>query len=346
MTQSITMASMLRKNGHEVVSVLIGKSQRRVIPAFYFHKIETSVTTYESPNFIVDKEQKGVRIFKTIIYNLKRFGIYRKSMQLIHAEIRKHRPDIIVNFYDLLAGLYFFLYNPRIPHICLGHQFLVFHPQFVFPKNSFFDRLMLRVNTYLSSLRATKRLALSFVPMPHLLSKKIFVVPPLLRNEVLHMQPEDKNYILAYILNDGYRKEITAWHENNKAQVVHFFSDSRNDIDKEEIHENLYWHKINDVLFLEYMRNCTAFASTAGFESICEAMYLGKPIMMVPTGGHFEQECNAIDACKAGAGITAKTFDLTRLIQYIPSHDREKSKKFRTWAESAEEQFMHYLLLK
>lgn len=49
------------------------------------------------------------------------------------------------------------------------------------------------------------------------------------------------------------------------------------------------------------MAGCKAYASTAGFESICEAMYLGKPVLMVPA--HIEQDCNAYDAMKAGAGI-------------------------------------------
>lgn len=49
------------------------------------------------------------------------------------------------------------------------------------------------------------------------------------------------------------------------------------------------------------MAGCKAYASTAGFESVCEAMYLGKPILMVPA--HIEQDCNAYDAEKSGAGI-------------------------------------------
>lgn len=31
----------------------------------------------------------------------------------------------------------------------------------------------------------------------------------------------------------------------------------------------------------------------AGFESVCEAMYLGKPLLMVPA--HIEQDCNISD---------------------------------------------------
>lgn len=49
------------------------------------------------------------------------------------------------------------------------------------------------------------------------------------------------------------------------------------------------------------MAGCRAYASTAGFESICEAMYLGKPVLMVPA--HIEQDCNAYECPAAGAGL-------------------------------------------
>lgn len=39
------------------------------------------------------------------------------------------------------------------------------------------------------------------------------------------------------------------------------------------------------------MQGCSGYVTTAGFESVCEAMYLGKPVMMIPT--HVEQEINA-----------------------------------------------------
>lgn len=62
------------------------------------------------------------------------------------------------------------------------------------------------------------------------------------------------------------------------------------------------------------MAGCKAYASTAGFESICEAMYLGKPVLMVPA--HIEQDCNAYDAMKAGAGIISDSFDLQPLLRF------------------------------
>ncbi|WP_369682453.1 hypothetical protein [Hoylesella buccalis] len=50
------------------------------------------------------------------------------------------------------------------------------------------------------------------------------------------------------------------------------------------------------------MANCKAYATTGGFESVCEAMYMGKPAMMIPV--HVEQECNAHEAMLEGAGST------------------------------------------
>lgn len=77
--------------------------------------------------------------------------------------------------------------------------------------------------------------------------------------------------------------------------------------------ETLSYHQIDDVKFLNGMANCRAYASTAGFESICEAMYLGKPVLMVPA--HIEQDCNAYDAMIAGAGIIGDSFELESLLR-------------------------------
>ncbi len=90
------------------------------------------------------------------------------------------------------------------------------------------------------------------------------------------------------------------------------------------------------------MKDCSGYVSTAGFESICEAMYLGKPVMMVPTEGQFEQECNAIDAVKSNAGISSKNFDISILLDYLPKHKSVKI-EFGSWIDQAEKIFLKEL---
>lgn len=80
------------------------------------------------------------------------------------------------------------------------------------------------------------------------------------------------------------------------------------------------------------MSGAKAYATTGGFESVCEAMYMQKPVLMVPT--HIEQECNVIDAQVSGAGVSATEFTLSLLIDFIPTYKPDSA--YRLWVNSAE----------
>jgi uncharacterized protein (TIGR00661 family) len=201
---------------------------------------------------------------------------------------------------------------------------------------------MLNFLTRLTSTGAEKLLALSFSPMPDLPGKKIYVVPPLLRKEVLGLSPEDGGYILGYMLNAGYGEEIIRWHNSHPEIIAHFFWDKKDAPEDLEAGPNLFFHRINDVKFLEYMKGCSGYASTSGFESICEAMYLRKPVLMVPTAGHIEQRCNSVDAVRAGAGITSDNFDLDKLLEFIPTFNKDDG-QFIQWVKQAEQKFIELL---
>ena len=170
--------------------------------------------------------------------------------------------------------------------------------------------------------------------MTNIPKKKLFVVPPVLRKNILDLNPKNEGFIHGYMLNQGYANEIIEWHKKNPNIETHFFWDKKDANEETVIQKNLIFHKINDVKFLDYMSRCTGYASTAGFESICEAMYLNKPIMMIPTAGHFEQKCNALDASLSGAGIFSDEFDITKLLEYIPNHKTDNA-IFKKWVDSA-----------
>ncbi|MGE9295611.1 MAG: glycosyltransferase family protein [Puniceicoccales bacterium] len=204
------------------------------------------------------------------------------------------------------------------------------------------DRSLLLFNNRLTAFGAEKLLALSFREMDDLPDRKIFVMPPLLREEVLQSEPSAGDFILLYILNDGYAEEVANWQKKNPEVVIHGFWDRPGAEETEEFQPNLFFHKLSGPKFLKRMAECRAFVSTAGFESICEAMYLDKPVMMRPTGGHFEQQCNAIDAVKAGAGMSGQSFDLTAFLDSL-KEDRPPNAAFRNWANRADRAFLEQL---
>lgn len=340
MTQAISLRNRLIKYGHEVPAVIIGSSINREIPSFFYKKIDTNVIEIDSPNFVLDKKKK-INIFKTIIYNIYYLRRFLKSLKKIKQTVNYFQPDIIINFYDLMGGFYYLIHNPKITYYCIGHQYLVFHPDFKFPKGQSIDKFLLKLNTKMTSFRADKLLALSFRKMADVISDNLYVVPPLIRRSVLNLTPSNQGYIQGYMLNHGYANDIIEWHKQNPTVETHFFWDKKEAEEETVIHRNLVFHKISDQKFLDYMSGCLAYASTAGFESICEAMYLGKPVLMVPTAGHYEQKCNALDASINGAGIISEEFDLTKLLNYIPHY--KPNKKFRDWVHSADEVFMSYI---
>lgn len=341
MTQAISLRDMLIRHGHEVPEVLVGKSPNREIPKFFFDKIQVPVHTYESPNFQVAQNNKGIKVYQSIFKNVKSLGTYRRSMRFIKQRIEELKPDLVINFYEMLGGLTYMFLRPKAPYLCLGHQHLLLHSKFVFPKGNWMQIWMLNFLTRITAFNAKKQLGLSFVEMPDEPRKKLYVVPPLLRKEVLDITPSDKGYILGYMLNAGYSEEIIAWHKKNPDQEAHFFWDKKDAPEDLEVQSKLFFHRISDVKFLAYMKDCRAYASTSGFESICEAMYLKKPILMVPTAGHIEQLCNSVDAVRAGAGIACKSFELDKLIEYIPTYKRDDT--FVNWVRSAEDKFIQHL---
>ncbi|WP_309399933.1 glycosyltransferase family protein [Cerasicoccus maritimus] len=342
-TQAMALRRLLASHGHEVTQVLVGKNDRRDIPQFFKDGIHAPVRMFRSPTFVVDANRRGILIGPTIFKNLLRLPLYIKSFFVIRRRIRRHKPDVVVNFYELLAGLSFMAFRPRKTKImCVGHQYLLHHPEFEFPPGKVMDRTMLLFNNWMTAFGSDKLLALSFREMDDLPDRKIFVMPPLLRDEVIQLDPKPGDFILLYILNDGYAEEVANWQKQNPHVVIHGFWDRSGAEEMEEYQPNLFFHKLSGVKFLERMATCKAFVSTAGFESICEAMYLDKPVLLRPTGGHFEQQCNAIDAVKAGAGMAAEAFHLDEFMEFI-QQDRAPNAAFRNWARRADQRFLEML---
>lgn len=344
MTQAIALQNLILKHGHEVCAVMVGKSKRREIPAFFFEHIQAEIIPFESPNFVTSKDNKTIKLGRTIVHNLLKTKRFYGNLKKIDAVVKAKKPDVYVNFYDFLGGLYFQWFNPKIPLICVGHQYLLEHPDFVFPKNiNKMAKFWYFMNTKITSHGAVKKLALSFREMPDCAKKNIIVVPPLLRDEVKNTQPSTNDYLLVYMVNAGYSDDIIAWHNNNLDTAIELFCDRKDMPDKTVIDGNLTFNQLNDEVFLNKMKDCKAYASTAGFESICEAMFLGKPVLMIPPQGHFEQMCNAQDAILAGAGIQANEFDLTQLLQYVPNYNNSSQDVFKKWVNSAEDYFVKIL---
>lgn len=351
LTQAMTMERLLHEAGHEVVGMLVGKSPARVLPQFFKDGVSAPVEQFESVNFVASSDNRKPDYAKTGLYNLMNLSAYLPSMVFIIKRIKTLRPDVIVNFYDVLGTNAYNLSLTDAPMVCLGHQFLFKHGGFKFPTFGYEGHVALNMFTDMISLRAAKVLALSFRNMPP--DGKIHVVPPLLRPEVRTVrQPESVEGgsapIHGYLLNAGFAHDVREWHSRHPEVTLSFFWDRPD----EYVDETLSFHSLDDKAFLEGLAGCRAYASTAGFESVCEAMYLGKPLLMVPS--HIEQKCNAFDATNYGRPLdgsrtdgprpacTSDHFDLDLLTEFA-ANQYEPDQDFRPWVDSADRIFLEEL---
>ena len=336
MMQALALSEMLRRNGLEVSTVVVGKSKQRTIPEFFIEEIGVNVEKVDSPNFITDGQNKSVRIGKSIAAALFGLRKYRRSIRSIDRLVKKDEPDVIINFYDFIGGLYNRLKSPDAKFICIAHQYLVGHSSFNFAKGSLIDRASFHISNWLTSFDADLRLAISF---QRYTDEKMSIVPPLLRSGVLNRAVAHGDHLLVYLLNHGYATDIDQFHEQYPEEVIHCFWDKSDAPDELKIDETLTYHRLDGEKFLKFLASCKGYITTAGFESVCEAMYLEKPVMMVPVEGHYEQACNALDATKAGAGMWEKSFDLKKFLDYLPTHEGN-SEELREWVDRAEAIYM------
>jgi len=338
-TQALSMKAMLERNGHEVVAVMVGCSTKRTLPNFFIEKINNKIIRFQSPNFLPTPKGKSSPLIISILYNLLLLPVYIQSLFKIRQTIRENQPDIVVNFYEFLCGITYGLFNPAPPMINVAHQYYFITSDFNYTGKNKFQFKLLNFYSKLTAINAKKILALSFREVQ---KKKnlgnIVIVPPLLRKEVLNKKPTKGDYLHGYLLNSGYIDELIDWSLDNPKQKLHFFWDNTDEED-EILIPNLTMHQLSDTMFLDYLAGCKAYATTGGFESVCEAMYLQKPVLMVPA--HIEQECNVIDAMLSGAGVTAPVFDLDILLNFVPTYT--ESIKFRYWTHKSEALFVYEL---
>jgi uncharacterized protein (TIGR00661 family) len=336
LTQAISVYEMLTARGYNVSAVIIGASKGKAIPSFVRERIRVPLILLDSPHFIKDKHNRAISLAKTIVNAVKNIGTYIKSIRHVYKIIEDFKPDIVINFYEPLTGLAAFFKRMDTKIISVAHQYLYLHPDFVFPESSSRKhQWLIQQYTRMTAVGSDTLLGLSFYPLERSIYQNIRICPPLLRNEITQQDIYTGKHILVYLVNAGYMKNIIDWHRDHPQFELHCFTDSPAIKGKWQYHDRLFFHSLDDRKFLYYMANAQALVTTAGFESVCEAMYMGKPVLMVPVENHFEQWCNARDAASCGAGIFADRFDISVLLKYLPEHV-DNSEMMKSWVHQAE----------
>jgi uncharacterized protein (TIGR00661 family) len=329
MTQAMAVKEMAEAAGHQIVAVTLGVSQQRPVPAYFASAMRTPVRQLPTLEFKY-KNSKSVSNTATLLGVFGNLPKYFRILRQLDDIVRETQPDVIINFFEPMAAFYALTHSKRPPVVAIGHQFMFQHPGYVRAPQLWKQLLSMRIYTWLLGARATK-LALSLYEAPDLPEKRIIVGPPILRKQLFSLQPNlNGDFTLVYLLNHGYAEQIIKWSDANPKTKLHCFYDKPGAPADFQHSPSLTFHRLDGEKFLQMMAECRHVVCTAGFESVSEAAWLGKPLFLVPVENHVEQQVNAIDAQQFGIGIAENSFNLDRLAE-LPDH--LPVEKFRAWME-------------
>lgn len=297
------------------------------------------ISTVTTPDFAY-KNNRQVNLLASLAGIARNIPAYLRSLSTLRAAVRESQPDVIINFFEPMTGLYALTCRNRPPVVAVAHQFMYEHPSYVRAPGKRMQQFGMKWYVRMVGA-ASKRFALSLYEAPDIPAKDLVVAPPILRRQLFELQPNaNGNFVLVYLLNHGYAEQIIDWHKKNPGTVLHCFYDKPGAAAETPYDDTLTFHRLDGEKFLRLMAESKYVACTAGFESLAEAAWLGKPLFLVPVEGHIEQQINAIDAMRAGIGVADVSFNLDRLSE-LP--ERLDNRAYRAWLSRADSLLLHTL---
>ena len=195
--------------------------------------------------------------------------------------------DLVINDFESITSLA--CAYKKIPSVNFGHQASFISPKTPRPeKKEAMGEWILR-----NYARATQYIGLHFKQYDD------FILPPVIKKEILQAEPQDKGHITVYLSSftdavlEGYFKPLKEF----RFQV--FSREVKQPLQR----GNILFIPVNKTAFSRSLINCRAIITGAGFETPAEALYLGKKLMAIPIRGQYEQLCNAAALSKMGVTI-------------------------------------------
>lgn len=281
------IASHLCEQGHDLWLVSYDRGYRNLKDDFRVLEVE---------GLSIGSENNKVSVVRTIVANLKRLLAGHRTLQELRKRVfQEWQPDCVITDFEPMTA--YLANQSRIPLITIDNQHAIRYLRYECPPE-------LRMGQ-----RLTKTIIRAMIPRPDVslvtafapgkpVNKRTFVFPPILRREVLQLQPRDEGHVLVYVtqhfesLLEGLRRcprETFRVYGFNRAGT----------------HGNLDFRPFSRTGFLEDLAGAKAVIATAGFTLISEALYLRKPYLAFPMLGQFEQELNAFHLERLGYGKRA-----------------------------------------
>lgn len=244
-------------------------------------------------------------------------NLYKKAAQL--------KPDVIVTDFEIYATMVSKLRG--IPLISLDNIHIITQAKIDYPKHHLGEMLKAVgvIKTYV--VKPKVHIITSFFYPKIKPRKNAVIYPPIIREDILKLEPKEGNHIIVYQTSRESEKLIKRLKAlKDEEFIVYGFN-------KNEIDRNLTYKEFNEDEFYDDLASAKAVICNGGFTFISEAIHLKKPIYSVPAIGNFEQTLNGFYVQKLGYGEYHEVMSAKRVSNFLkklPKYQRRLAKVKKT----------------
>ncbi|TAJ51909.1 MAG: hypothetical protein EPN60_04660 [Nevskiaceae bacterium] len=251
-------------------------------------------------------DRGGHSALKTVVENLSPMAdllLRGHGMEQVEREFKDRDIQLVIS--DSEAWTHRAARRLGIPRISFDHVGILAYCKPHFPPDLWHLGMRDAIG-YRAAMGVPERILISSFYQAEPKYPGVKIVGPMLRDEVLRAKPSRGDFLLAYF-NKGqhqYLPHIDRALRLLDVPVVIYGTPHRGKV------ENLDFRAPSNEWFVHDLARCRAVISTAGNQTIGEAVHFGKPILAIPEDA-FEQRLNAHLIERMGVGMKASLRGLT-----------------------------------
>jgi uncharacterized protein (TIGR00661 family) len=305
--RSRVVAQHLYQRGHEVKLVASGRARDYL--ARYFPDVE------RIPGFAMEYREGRVARGPTVRRTLRAMRpAVRESVAMYRTAISGWQPDVCVSDFDSFSHVFGRLFGR--PVISLDHQHVIDrceHPMRVrdrLPEDFVLTKAFVRAKMP----GCAHYVVTSFYrpPAKPRCRERTTVVGPILRPEVMALEPTNGEHVLVYQTGVPTAELIAVLHAAGAVPFVLYARDAT-----DAVLGNVTIRAFDEARFLADLASARAVICNGGYTLMSEALYLGKPIASLPLRHQGEQELNAAYLDELGLGLAMRRLDTSALRAFV-----------------------------
>ena len=256
-------------------------------PLNNFPTYKPPIKHYKGFKFFTSKSG-SINWIQTVFLN----NYFQFFIDVFNCPVRDY--DIVISDYEPISAWASMLKG--IKCVALSNQYVLNSKNVPKPKR--YSRLLLRVINFL----CPTKLGYGYHYRPY----NENILSPIIRDRIREINTSTSNEILIY---------LPTYSINNIIDIIKKIPDQMewtiftNESDSNYKIEGVNINSISDNLFAKKIGSCYGIICAAGFSITSEAIFLGKPMLVVPVKAHIEQQFNAAALEKEGIQVL-KEFSL------------------------------------